>query len=107
MNKRKKISLFVVSGLLLLPLGGCTLNSDTLSTFHTTNSADTGKFKAVKVTYENGDVETFSDVEVFPYNNGGDDSTGGRLEVRKGKTVYVMPNNALVELRKKSSGLAD
>ena len=95
-----KFGLVAVSGALLLSLSGCTMNSKAMSAFSTTNDADTGKFTSAKVTYENGNVKTFSNVKVYPYNNGGDDSTGGRLEIRKGNTVYVMPNNAQVELRK-------
>ena len=95
-----KFGLVAVSGALLLSLTGCTMNSKTMSTFSTTNDADTGKFTSAKVTYENGSSKVFKNVEVYPYNNGGDDSTGGRLEIRKGNTVYVMPNNAQVDLRK-------
>lgn len=95
-----KFGLVAVSGALLLSLTGCTMNSKAMSTFSTTNDADTGRFTSAKVTYENGSSKVFKNVEVYPYNNGGDDSTGGRLEIRKGNTVYVMPNNAQVELRK-------
>lgn len=83
-----------------LTLSGCTLNSDFMSFSSTTNSADTGHFEVAKVTYESGKVKAYKNVKVYPYNNGGDDSTGGRVEIRKGNKVIVLPNNAQLELIK-------
>lgn len=100
MTANNKLLVAPILGVLLFSLSGCTMNSRALSAFSTTNSADTGKFKSAKITYENGDTKCFSNVEVYPYNNGGDDSTGGRLEIRKDKSVYVIPNNAQIDLKK-------
>ncbi len=98
MNKR----LLAVSSLALIPLflSGCNINSKYMSAFSSTNSADTGDFKTVTVTNDRDQKTVYHDVTVYPYNNGGDDSTGGRLEVRHNGTVTVIPNNAQVDLKK-------
>lgn len=81
-------------------LSGCTLPSWLNNVSTTTNDADTGKFDKVVVTYNDNHTKTFNRVEVYPYNNGGEDSTGGRVEIRQGKHVTVLPNDAQVELFK-------
>lgn len=98
--KTKKLVVLTTIAMAGLTLSGCTLNSKFMSFSSTTNSADTGHFSTVKVTYQNGKTRTFDDVTVYPYNNGGDDSTGGRVEIRDGGSVFVMPNNAQLELVK-------
>ena len=36
----------------------------------------------------------------YPYNNGGNDSIIGRIEIRDNGSVFVMPNNVQLELIK-------
>jgi hypothetical protein len=97
-----KKHVLVVSSLALIPLflSGCNMNQRFMSATSNTNSTDTGKFETVTVTNDRGQKTVYHDVTIYPYNNGGDDSTGGRLEVRHGGTVTVVPNNAQVDLRK-------
>lgn len=97
---RKRV--LAISSLALIPLflSGCNMNQKYMSAKSVTNSADTGKFKTVTVTNDRDQKTVYHDVTVYPYNNGGDDSTGGRLEVRHSGTVTVVPNNAQVDLRK-------
>lgn len=87
--------------LLVMPLllSGCTLNQGWMSFSTTTNSADTGEFSKVTV-INNKKKSVYYNAKVYPYNNGGDDSTGGRLEVRHDGVVTVVPNNAQVDLEK-------
>ncbi|WP_278843811.1 hypothetical protein [Limosilactobacillus vaginalis] len=97
---RKRV--LAISSLALIPLflSGCNMNQKYMSATTATNSADTGKFKTVTVTNDRDQKTVYHNVTVYPYNNGGNDSTGGRLEVRHNGTVTVVPNNAQVDLRK-------
>lgn len=97
-----KNRILIVSSLALGPLflSGCNMNQEYMSVTSTTNSTDTGKFKTVTVTNDRDQKTVYRNVTVYPYNNGGDDSTGGRLEVRHNGTVTVVPNNAQVDLQK-------
>lgn len=102
MLKRKPIKLLLAALMLLvvpLALTGCTLPSGWLGATTATNSKDTGYFKKVIVTYNNK-RDTYQNVKVYPYNNGGDDSTGGKLEIRAHNRVIVLPDDAQVELYK-------
>lgn len=96
----KKAIMACVLSLTALLLGGCTFNEHYMGFVSSTNGADTGKFKTANVTYENGKQKVFHNVKAYPYNNGGQDSTGGKIELRKGNSVYVLPDDAQVELRR-------
>lgn len=38
--------------------------------------------------------KVFNVMTIYPYNNGENDNTSGRVEIRDGRSVFVMSNNA-------------
>lgn len=101
--KRKTINkVIALTVLLLVPvtLSGCTMPSWWQSWKASSNSADTGKFEKVTVIEPDHTKVIYHNAYVFPYNNGGDDSTGGKLEVRHQGIVSVLPDDAEVQLQK-------
>ena len=44
--------------------------------------------------------EVFNVMTIYPYNNGENDNISGRVEIRDNVPVFVMPNNAQLELIK-------
>lgn len=97
---KNKLKVVVLVTLTAFTLSGCTMPG-WFNSFNTnTNAVDTGYFSKVVVTYGNKDKAIYQNVKVFPYNNGGDDSTGGKLEIRKTNKVIVLPDDAQVELFK-------
>ncbi|MBG0736900.1 hypothetical protein [Lactobacillus crispatus] len=96
----KKIKIVFLASIIAVMLSGCTMPGWWNSAMTNTNGIDTGHFKEVVVIYSDKSSKTYSDVSVYPYNNGGNDSTGEKIEIRQRGKVIVLPNDAQVELRK-------
>lgn len=96
----KRIRVLLLVSIVAVMLSGCTMPEWFNNARTTTNAVDTGNFDKVIVTYTDKKIETYKNVKVYPYNNGGTDSTGGKVEIRQGSKVIILPDDAKIELQK-------